>query len=280
MTMAFDPLTKGYIALHPAEAARTLARLESRESRAVFQVMPRQLAAKVLEYMTPSSASRCLAELTATTAGEILARMPVAAAVAPLRLMKREPLKELLAAMPRHAAARLRLRLRYSETVIGAFVDADVVTFMPDHSVGDALRLYRRAGQRSGHTIHVLDARRRLVGTVELSDLLGEGDRSMIQRVARPASLVLNARAALQTVTNHPAWLSHDSLPVINRDGVFQGVLWRSKVMDGGQELLTEVADHNELATTRAALADIFWMGVGALFVGNTEPVKHSETED
>jgi len=86
--MAFDPLTKGYIALHPAEAARTLARLESRESRAVFQVMPRQLAAKVLEYMTPSSASRCLAELTAKTAGEILARMPVAAAVAPLRLMK------------------------------------------------------------------------------------------------------------------------------------------------------------------------------------------------
>jgi len=276
----FDSVTKGYIALHPAEAARTLARLDSRDSKAIFEVMPPQLAANVLENMAPSSAGRCLEQLTVKTGGEILARMPVTAAVAPLRLMKRDRLKEWLAVMPRHAAARLRLRLRYSETVIGAFVDADVVTFMPDHRVGDALRTFRRASQRKGQTIHVLDQQRHLVGVVDLSDLLGERDRSMIQRLMRPAPIVLNARAAIQTVTDHPAWLSHDSLPVVNRDDVFLGVLPRSKVMEGEQQLLAEVTDRNELATTRAALADIFWMGVGALFVSNAGPATESKAED
>ena len=275
-----DTTTKGYIALHPADAARTLARLDSGDSKAIFEVMPPQLSAKVLEHMTPSSAGRCLEQLTIKTAGEILARMSVTAAVAPLRLMKRDQLKEWFAVMPRHAAARLRLRLRYSETVIGAFVDADVVTFMPDHRVGDALRAFRRASQRKGQTIHVLDQQRHLAGVVDLSDLLGERDRSMVQRVMRPAAIVLNARAAIQTVSNHPAWLTHDSLPVVNRDGVFLGVLPRSRVMEGEQELLTEVADRNELVATRAALADIFWMGVGALFVSNAGPATDSKAED
>ena len=275
-----DSVTKAYIALHPAAAARTLVRLDIREIKATFEAMARPLAANLLEHMTPASAGRCLAQLTAKTGGEILARMPVLPAAAALRLMQRDQVKELLAVMPRPLAARLRLRLRYSETVIGAFVDAEVVTFMPDHRVGDALRLCRRTGQRTGQTIYVVNERSQLAGVVDLGDLLGQRDRSMIERVMRPASIVLNARAALQTVTNHSAWLTHDSLPVVNREGVFQGVLRRSTVMQGEQELLTEVAEHNELDRTRRALADIFWIWVGALFVGNTGPVARNRAED
>jgi magnesium transporter len=280
MVMAFDPLTKGYITMRPAAAARTLARLDSRDSKAIFEVMPRHLAANVLVHMTPSSGGRCVAQLTPKAGGEILARMPVLAAVAILRLLKPEQRKGLLAEMPRHTAARLRLRLRYSETVIGAFVDADVVTFTRDLRVGDALRLYRRTSQPSGQLIYVLDQNRHLAGVVDLSDLLSESDRSVIQRVMRPASVVLNARAALQTVADHPAWLTHDSLPVVNRDYVFQGVLRRSKVTQGEEELLSGVADRNELATTRSALADVFWMGVGALFVEGADATARTKAKE
>jgi magnesium transporter len=275
-----DPITRGYLALRPAAAARTLARLDSRDIEAIFMAMPHQLAAGVLEHMAPGSASRCLAQLPATTGGEILARTPVPAAVAALRLMQREQVAALLAVMPRLTAARLRLRLQYAETVIGAFVDADVITLTPAHRVGDALRLFRRAGQRTGHTIPVLDADRHLAGLVDLSDLLGARDRSMVQGIMHPAPLLLNARAALQTVTDHPAWLTHDSLPVINRGGVFQGVLRRSKVMEEERQLVTEVAVHTELARTRAALADIFWMGVGALFVSDDGQAARKHPED
>jgi len=275
-----DPVTKGFIALRPAAAARTLARLDIRDSTAMFEAMPRQLAVEVLEHMTPGSASRCLAQMPARTSGEILARTRIQNAAAVLRSMKREQAKSLLAALPRPAAARLRLRLRYPETLIGAFVDAEVVTFGRDLRVGDALRLLRRAGQRTEHVIYVLDERRHLVGAVDLGDLLGQRDRSMLQRVVRPASVVLNARAAIQTVSSHPAWLTYDSLPVTTRDGVFQGVLRRSQVTDEEQQLLADVADRNELTTTRAALADIFWIGVGALFVGNDAQAARDRAED
>jgi Mg/Co/Ni transporter MgtE len=270
-----DPLTKGYLSLRPASAARTLSHLDSRDIKAIFEAMPQQLAANVLEQMSPGTAARCLAQLAPKIGGEILSRVPAPVATAILRQMQRERMKALLATLPRPTAARLRLRLRYSETTIGAFVDADVITFTPDHRVGDALRLFRRAGQRTGQTIYILDERRHLVGAVDLGDLLGQRDRSLLQRALRPVTRVLSARGTIQSVSNHPAWLTHDNLPVVDRGGVFQGVLWRSKVMEEERELLSEVAERNEQTTTRAALADIFWIGVGALLIGNTDPASH-----
>ena len=275
-----DALTKGYLTLHPAAAARTLARLDVRDLKAIFQAMPRPLAASVLEHMTPGSIARCLGHLQTKVAAEILVRISSLTAVTALRLMNADQVKVLFSAMPRPAAARLRLRLRYPETLIGSYVDAEALTLSVDQRVGDALRLVRRLGQHAGHTLCVLDDQRRLVGVVDLCDLLGERDRSTLQRVLRPAPVVLNARAALQTVTNHPAWLTHDSLPVVNREGLFQGVLARSRVMTEEQHLLTEVAERNELSTTRAALADIFWLGVAALFTANSDIAKRRKMED
>lgn len=266
-----DPITKGYLTLHPAAAAQTLARLSDRDIKALFAAMPRQLAADVLSHMAPGFATRCLAQLPVGTASAILAQAPVPAAVAALRLMQSDHVKSLLEAMPRPAMARLRLRLRFSEAVIGAYVDADVMTVTPTDRVGDVLRRLRRAGPPVSQMLPVLDEHHKLAGVVELGDLLTARDRSLIQSVTRQAPIVLNARSALQTMVNDPVWLTHDSLPVTNREGVFQGVLRRPEAVEEAQQLLNEVADRADLAKTRAALADIFWIGVGAFFAGNTD---------
>jgi magnesium transporter len=274
-----DALTKGYLGLHPAAAARTLARLDNRDLQAIFQAMPPQLAANVLEHMAPGSALRCLQLLKTRSAADILARIPAQSAVAALRLASREQTTGLLSAMPRPTAARLRLQLRYPETVVGSFIDSDVLTLSLDQRVADALRLVRRTRQGPGHILYVLGEQRQLAGQADLWDLLSERDRSLVQGVVQPVPVVLNARAAIQTVANHPAWLTNESLPVVNRTGVFQGVLPRSRVTGEGQSLIAEVAERNELSTTRTALADIFWLGLAALFAGGgATPQKDPES--
>jgi hypothetical protein len=62
--------------------------------------------------------------------------------------------------------------------------------------------------------------------------------------------------------------MHHDSLPVINRNGIFQGLLYRSRVREEEAQIMNEIVERNELMTTRSALADIFWLAVGALFIG------------
>ncbi|MGD8956794.1 MAG: hypothetical protein PVJ03_05620 [Chromatiaceae bacterium] len=83
---------------------------------------------------------------------------------------------------------------------------------------------------------------------------------------------VLSARTALQAVVDHPAWATHDNLPVISRQGLFQGVLRRSKVLEQETHAIKDTIERNETVTTRAALADIFWLAIGALFVSPGRP--------
>lgn len=270
-----DAVTKGYLMLHPASAAGTLARLERKDAAAAFSAMPRQVAGQVLEGMAPASAARCLAVLPPGVAGEILARTALPAAVATLRVMDDQQVRQLLTQLPRPSAARMRLQLRFSEWVVGAFVDENVLTLSPDHRVGDALRLFRSSGQRTGQTITVIDRDRRLEGVVDLCELLGNSDRRPIRHFMQPAPHILSARAALQSVVHHSAWLTHDSLPVINRNGVFLGVLPRSRIMQEKAPLIGKVVERNEQITTRTALADIFWLAIGALFIGSGRADDH-----
>jgi magnesium transporter len=67
---------------------------------------------------------------------------------------------------------------------------------------------------------------------------------------------------------------------VINRDGVFQGILERSRVTEEEKQLLTEAEEVNDLTTTRSALADIFWMGVGAFLATGGDSLRRLEVED
>ncbi len=270
-----DAVTKGYLAAHPTSAARTLATLDQRDAAEAFSAMPRQLAARVLECMASASAARCLTALPPKVASEILDRTSLTAAVASLRQSNQKERQELLRRLPRPKAAQIRLRLRFSEWVIGAFVTDDVLTLSPDHRVGDALRLFRATGHRTGQTIAVVDSNRTLVGVVDLCEILGSPDRRVIRGLMQPLSHVLSARATLQTVVNHPAWMTHDSLPVVNRNGVFQGVLRRSDVMQEDAHLINEIVERNELVTTRTALADIFWLAVGALFISPGRDDEH-----
>lgn len=262
-----DLLTAGYMELHPEGAARALARLDEREIAAFLGESPPRLAADVLAHMPPPLAARSLQRMLPDTAVRIVPRIPTEAAAEALRAMDRARMRELLAALPRTASARLRIRLRYPEGSIGSVVDADVFTLAQDMLVGEAVRATRRTPDRLGHALYVLDGRRRLKGVVDVCELLAGKDRLAVARMMSPPPVVLHARTSVHSVENHPAWLRSDALPVVTRAGVFQGVLPRTAVVREESALIAEVAQQQQATATQSALSDVFWLAVAALFV-------------
>jgi magnesium transporter len=263
-----DLLSAGYMSLHPADAARTLARLDERELVAFLAESPTRLAAQVLSEMAPSAAARAMQRMDTDILARIVAHMPTEAAAQRLHGTDRAKLRALYAALPRMAAVRLRIRLRYPEGAVGSLIDTDVLTLTPELRVLDAVRMTRRTADRLGHRLYVLDERRRLKGSVDICRLLTERDRTPVGRIMEPVQVRLNSRASIQTVENHPAWITNDSLPVVNREGVFEGILPRSSVVLEDQSLYSAVEEQQDLSTTQLALSDVFWMAVTTLFVG------------
>lgn len=261
-----DLLTAGYMQLHPESAAKALARLGEREVGQFLAESPPRLAADVLTYLPPAFAARCLQRMAPDAAARIIARTPTEAAAEALRALERERMREIFEQLPRTTAARVRIRLRYPEGTVGSVVDADVLTLNVDMLVGEAVRLTRRAPDRLNHVIYVLDAQRRLRGSVDICDLLVEKDRVTVDRVMKRPEVVLHARTSLLSVENHPAWLTADSLPVVTRAGIFQGVLPRDMVVREESQLASEVSQQQQVGATQSALSDVLWLALSALF--------------
>jgi magnesium transporter len=265
-----DSVAAAYLELYPREAARTLSRVNDEQLLEVVGAVSADIAAGVLQHLSPSTARFCLEQLPQASAVSVLERMATAPAAERLRGMDRHRVQTLLGLLPRLSAIRLRIRMRHPEGTVGSLVDTDVLTLASDLKVAEAVRLVRSSHDRLIHDLYVVDDRGRLKGVVDICDLLAEKDRSPLTRISRRAPVVLYARASLRSVETHPAWLTRDHLPVIDRDGVLQGVLPRALLQDEEHGVNPNRADAEELASTQHALADIFWLALSPLFSGSS----------
>jgi len=263
-----DAVASAYLELYPREAARTLTRVDNEALLEVVGAVSAEIAAGILQYLPPSSARLCLERLPDEGAAAVLQRMATAPAAERLRGMDRQRVHTLLGLLPRLSAIRLRIRMRHPEGTVGSLVDTDVLTLSSDLKVAEAVRLARSSPDRLIHELYVVDDRGHLRGVIDICDLLAEKDRSPLARITRRVPVVLYARSSLRSVETHPAWLSRDHLPVVDRDGVLQGVLPRSLLQDEEHGVNPDRADAEDLAITQHALADIFWLALSPLFRG------------
>lgn len=263
--MKTDPLVAYYLNNHPASAAGILHQLEIPDLCDFLASLPADTASGLLPYLTPVTAAEALTRLELPFAAEILAKMPNEAAVLIMRSMKRDQHRDYYQEMPRAAALRLRMQMRYPEALVGSLVDSEVITLQPDHRVVDALRLIRTGKSRVSQQIYIVDNARRLRGYIDLTTLVSNRERIPIARIRKKVPLTLNTRAPLHVVDDLEAWLDFDNLPVVDRTGNFQGILRREAIFREDHSLLQSISPEREFSRTSGALTNIFWLAIGSL---------------
>jgi magnesium transporter len=262
--MEIDSLVSSYLESHPAAAASVLHQLNVSDLGSFLAALPASLAAGVLPHLMPVVAAEAITSIDIEQAADILAKMPNEAAVVILRSMNRDLHRGYYRAMPRAAALRLRLQMRYPEALVGSLVDSDVITVQPDQRIFDALRMIRAGKKRVSQQIYIVDSERRLSGYVELTTLISNRERTPISRIEQHVPLTLNTRTPLHAVEELDAWITFDCLPVVDRLGSFQGVLRREAIRRQDHSLLQGISLDREFRRTHSALSDIFWLLTGS----------------
>ncbi|MEW8657335.1 MAG: hypothetical protein AB2603_03340 [Candidatus Thiodiazotropha endolucinida] len=263
--MNADPLVTSYLETHPAAAASSLHQLSTTELTEFIAMISPPIASRVLMHMMPGVAADILSCMEDEVAADILFRMPNEAAVLTMRSIIYDRHNALYSKMPKSAALRLRLQMRYPEALIGSLVDPDSVTLRPEQRVSSALLLLREGSQRVSQQIYLINDERHLLGYIDLKTLIVNRERTTLSRLMKKAPLVLNVRAPLHSAEDLDAWLSFDSLPVVDRHGIFQGVLRRDALAREDHSLLTSISSEKEFTRTRTALSDILWLIVSSL---------------
>jgi Mg/Co/Ni transporter MgtE len=259
-----EELSYTFLEAHPADAARVLERLAATEAGALLQSAPIRLASPVLRQMLPLAGARCLEQLEDNEIAGLMRGTGAQAGVALLRYFGAERRTRLLAELPTALTLAYELLLGYPEDSVGAWMDSRALAFPADMTVSESLERVRRADEALIADPFVIDRNQRLLGYVELSDLLRAGATTSLGRLVRPSTHRLPAQTLLTGLQEHHGWRETSTLPVVESGdrlvGAFtHAALQRALSMDQVTPLPSPAKD------TLVGIAGAYWFSVSAL---------------
>ena len=222
-----------FLETQPAGAARVLDQIPPADAAAFLADAPENAATAVLGYMQPACAAAVLGQTPPAKSAALLSGTSARARSVLLRILPANQMADILAALPRREAARMRRYLAYNAGTVGAWMDAPRASFPEDTTVKDCLAALRGLGRRLGSAVYAVNAERRLLGIVDIDELLNANDKSIIGNVMEKGFVSLSPQALLTTVVSQKAWDSALSLPVVDRNRHLVGVLHFHSLREG-----------------------------------------------
>jgi len=262
---------KELIRAHPERAAAVLERLEVEAAAAVLADEDGASAGAVLAAAAPHAAGALLGALPPSHAVECLEALELD--VAALLLRRLPDRQGLLEAMPPRRRRALAALLAFPEGTAGALMDPEVLALPEDLTAADALAQVRQAADRARYNLYVLARDDRLVGVLNLRELLLATARTRLGDAMVPDPYRVPAEAPQAAVRAHPGWREVHALPVVDAEGRYLGAIRYRTLQElerGAEGFAGDGSD------TAAALGDLFSAGARGLLeaLAGGEPVR------
>lgn len=254
-------ISDAFLAAHPAEAARVIARHSVTEAADFLSECAPEPLGPVVAAMDPGAAAAALGELAVDHAAQILDGLPSAAAAALLLRLAPEPRDAILERMSPATAGRVRARLRYPPGTAGALMDPVFMSAGPAQSVAETMDGLRRAGAAGQSCLFVTGHEGVLAGVVEFGVLLRAEPETPLAAVARREYTAIPAGTERGTLLAHPAWADLLTPPVVDEAGRLVGVLRYSAVR--GQP--ADGAPPTRVAAAALELTELAWLAGAAV---------------
>ncbi len=255
---------------HPDRAAAALERWDPAEIAHAVDRSSAAHAGALLRRLSPRHATATLMSLEPRRAAQLLVAIEVDVAARLLRRLDEARQTTLLGAMDRLRARALRSLLRFPEDSAGAWMDPEALAVHQDVTAREALQQVRRSASFARYNLYVIDRDQRLVGVLNLRELLLARAREPLsdRMVLDPERLL--ASADRSEILAHPGWQKVSSLPVVDDAGAYLGAIRYRTLRELEAQLLTTGRDED--AST--ALSQLFLAGAGAFVEALTGPAE------
>jgi magnesium transporter len=268
-------LATAFLATHPLDAAPVVERLAPAEAVQTLAAAPAGVAAGVLRHMAPPAAAECLERLGPAGAAPIIAALPLDSAAMLLRRLPEPILGATLASVPTEAASALATMLQHPSHTAGALMDPRVLAAPGDMTVGEAFARIRQSPRHVLYYLYVVDRTGRLVGVLNLRELMLAPGETTLAAVMRPATARLTALDGVGAVVVHPGWRALHALPVVDGSGRFVGAIRYETIrrLEARPERGTPAGGRVDLWL---GLAELCWVGLTGVLLSLGSPSSTS----
>jgi magnesium transporter len=252
---------------HSTEAAARLERVSPGDVASFLARVDPTTAARVLDCMVPSIAALVIDEMEESFASEILSLSTVQRIVRVLRPLDLTTRDQILGLLPEALAAQAGRILRFPEGSVGSIADTSVEALPADMLVGDAIRAAR---DTRVPYLYVVNRDQTLVGVVHKRDLYSSDEKVALEMFMLPNVTRIPASATVVELQRHRAWRDLDALPVVDRNGVYLGVI-RHKTLREIKAPRPTTSGPTTPLDTFVDLAELYWVGLSTMVAALAE---------
>ncbi len=218
-------LAEALILRHPERAATALELIPLEEATLVLSRLPAKEIAPVVQRMSLQFASAVLECLEAHLLADVVEDLPLDVSARLLRRLPPVRIEEALEDIGQPLGAALRSLLRFPEDSAGALMDPEALALPEGLTSKEAWERIRRTPEAARYNVYVVDTAQRLVGVVNLRELMVASPSARLADFMVRDPLRLDARSDRAAVLAHPGWREVHSLPVVDEDDCYLGAV-------------------------------------------------------
>ncbi len=241
--------TKQYTTLHQkiaemngADIATVMEELDQGDMLKILRILPKNLAADVFSYMEVESQQFIITSLSEKDAAGIINNLMADDAADLLEEMPANVVKKLLANANPETRRDINDLLQYPEDSAGSIMTVEYVDLKENMTVEEAIARIRKIGMDSEtiNICYVLDAKRKLVGTVALRYLLISPGDAVISDIMHENVIYINTLMDQEEVARQFQKYDFTAMPVVDNEKRLVGIITVDDIVDILQEEATE----------------------------------------
>ncbi len=241
-TRQYTSLRQKIAEMNEADVAVILEELETEDMLKVFRILPKDLAADVFSYMEVENQQMIITSMSEKDAASIIDNLMADDATSLLEEMPANIVKKLLANASPETRSNINHLLRYPEYSAGSIMTVEYVDLKENLTVEQAIARIRKVGVDSEtiNICYVLDAQRRLLGTVALRYLLLSEPDDIIGDIMHENVISLHTLMDQEEVADQFKKYDFTSMPVVDNENRLVGIITVDDVVDIMVEEATE----------------------------------------
>lgn len=241
-TRQYTGLRQFLSGLNDADIAVLMEELEEETLIKVYRILPKDLAADVFSYLEVENQQTIIRSLSDAEAANVIDNLMADDAVDLLEEMPANVVDKLLANAKPDTRQAINQLLGYPEDSAGSIMTVEYVSLKESMTVEQAIEHIRRVGLDSEtiNICYVLDARRRLVGTVALRYLLLSEENQVIGDFMHENVISINTHTDQEQVAAQFKKYDFTAMPVVDNENRMVGIITVDDIVDILEEEATE----------------------------------------
>jgi magnesium transporter len=216
------------------DLADILEELDHNQRVAVFNELDTEKASDTLEELDPKVQRDMIASLKKERAAQLINEMTPGQAADLLSVLPWWEIKSILKLLTKETADKIQSILQQQEEKIIDFSSLNYLNFSPETTVEQVRRGFQRAAKnKSAITyIYVVDAQGRLLGVIDLSELLRAEPEALLKDIMTENVICLSPESTLKEASEMFARYGFRALPIKNKDEKMMGIIPYRDVMN------------------------------------------------